>query len=256
MISFTGGRTVEFLPDEDARAWLAEGLLELATRLGADAASPRLVVEAAIPKPHNTDDLFELMCGVQSEVGQRDVEFTLLELQAGAARDQIPREFVPLGDPEGQLLHTFANKQELLVVVVPALFRLPALVLGSVARELGRIAIARVGGHRVEPEDREADAELAAMALGLGVWVANAAYIYDNACCGGGCGIDLTSVSAGLSMPEACFALALDLRRRGLAPRVAAKHLESTQRAAFKRSASFVERTPALVGRTSHALGE
>jgi hypothetical protein len=134
--------------------------------------------------------------------------------------------------------------------------KVPALVRGSVARELGRIAIARHGGHRVEPEDREADAELAAIAIGLGVWVANAAYIYDNACCGGGCGIDLTSLSAGLSMPEACFALAIDVHRRGISPRVAAKQLEATQKAAFKQSAGFVERTPALVGREPAALGE
>jgi hypothetical protein len=57
-------------------------------------------------------------------------------------------------------------------------------------------------------------------------------------------------------MPEACFGLALDARRRGVSPRAAAKHLESTQRAAFKRSASFVQRTPQLLAREPAALGE
>jgi len=256
MISFTGGRAVEFLPDEDARAWVAEGLQELVSRLGPPASTPRLVLDASIAKPRDLDDLFALICSAQAEVGQRDVEFTLLELQSGATRDQIPRDFVPLGDPDGQLVHTFARGEELLLVVVPSVLKVPALVLGSVARELGRIAIARHGGHRVEPEDREADAELAAVAIGLGVWVANGAYIYDNKCCGGGCGIDLKSLSAGLSLPEACFALAIDARRRGISPRVAARNLEATQKAAFKRSAALVERTPALVGRDSAALGE
>jgi hypothetical protein len=256
MISFTGGRAVEFLPDDDARAWVAEGLLELAGRLGEPARAPRLVLEPSIDKPRDTDHLFELICSAQAEVGQRDVEFTLVELQPGAARDQIPRDFVPLGDPDGQLVHTFARGDELVVVYVPAIFKVPALVLASVARELGRIAIARHGGHRVEPEDREADAELAAIALGLGVWIANGSYVYENACCGGGCGIDLKNLSAGLSLPEACFALAVDAHRRGISPRVAARKLEATQKAAFKRSAAWVERTPALVGREPAALGE
>ncbi|HET6582012.1 MAG TPA: hypothetical protein VFG69_01170 [Nannocystaceae bacterium] len=254
MIRFTGGGPVEFLPDEEARAWLAEGLHEHAARLGEPACTPRLVLESSMAKPRDLDDLFELICSTQSEVGQRDVEFTLLELQPGAAREQIPRDFVPLGDSDGQLMHTFASGEALLIVVLPAVLKVPALVHGSIARELGRIAIARGGGHRVEPEDREADAELAAIALGLGVWVANGAYIYDNKCCGGGCGIDLSSLRAGLSLPEACFALAVDARRRGLSARVAAKHLEATQKAAFKRNAAFVERTPALLARSRAAL--
>ncbi len=256
MIRFTGGRAVEFLPDDDARAWLAEGLHELAARLGEPARAPRLVLDASTAKPRDLDDLFELMCGAQAEVGQREVEFTLIELQPGETREQIPRDFVPLGNSDGQLLHTFARGDELLVVVMPAILKVPALVHASVARELGRIAIARHGGHRVEPEDREADAELAAIALGFGVWVANGAYIYDNACCGGGCGVDLTSLSAGLSMPEAVFAFAVDARRRGLSTRVAARHLEATQKAAFKKSAAFVERTPALAGREPAALSD
>jgi hypothetical protein len=256
MFSFTGGRAVEFLPDEEARAWVAEGLQELVTRLGAPARAPRLVLEPSIAKPRDLDDLFALVCSAQAEVGQSEIEFTLLELQSGATKDQIPRDFVPLGDPDGQLVHTFARGDELLLVVVPSVLKVPTLVLGSVARELGRIAIARHGGHRVEPEDREADAELAAIAIGLGVWVANGAYIYDNKCCGGGCGIDLTSLSAGLSMPEACFALAIDAHRRGISPRVAARHLEATQKAALKQSAGFVRRTPAIAGREFAALGE
>jgi hypothetical protein len=256
MFRFTADKRVEFLPDDDARAWVAEGLHELAARLGEPARAPRLVLDAAMAAPRDLDQLFEVMCAAQAEVGQADVEFTLLELQPGAAREQIPRDFVPLGDSDGQLLHTFARAQELVVVVVPKILRVPALVLASVARELGRIAIARAGGHRVDAEDREADAELAGIALGLGVWIANGSYIYDNACCGGGCGVDLTSLSAGLSLPEACFALALDADRRGLSPKVVARNLDATQKSAFKRSAALVERTPALRSPEPRALRE
>jgi hypothetical protein len=239
---------VEFLPSADARQWLAEGLADHAARLGAGrdapAAKPRWLQKPPVEKPRDLDALFEHICMVQAEVGQADVEFALVELQAGkGVAKQLPG-FVPLGEPDGQLLHTFARGDELAMIVAPMLLRVPALVHASVARELGRIAIHRAGGHMVEADDVEGDAELAAVALGMGIWVANGAYVYENACCGGGCGIDLKQVRAGLSMPEAVFALALDGQRRGLAPRHASKHLDSTQRAAFKAAVDCVAKQP------------
>jgi hypothetical protein len=85
--------------------------------------------------------------------------------------------------------------------------------------------------------------------------------VYENACCGGGCGIDLKTLRAGLSMPEACFALAIDGHRKGLSRRVTGKALDSTQKAAFKRSWGFVRKEPQLVraldaGAGPAALGE
>ncbi len=255
MLRFSEAKDVEFLPDDDARAWLAEGLGELGSRLGEPASRPRVLGAPPIEKPRDLDAVFELVCLVQAEVGQRDVDFALVELDhtrnGGGAEQQLPPGFAPLGDPSGQLMHTFARGDELALVVVPALLKVPALVHASIARELGRIAIHRAGGHAVEPEALEADAEIAAILLGMGVWVANGAYVYENACCGGGCGLDLKSMRTGLSMPEACFGLALDLQRKGIAPRHAAKHLESTQRAAFKKSASWLERKPELLALAS-----
>jgi hypothetical protein len=251
---------VDFLPSDDARSWLAEGMAELAARLGAHpsataraaVSTPRWLTTPPVEKPRDLDALFEHICMVQAEVGQRDVEFALVEPSAGPP----PPGFAPLGDPQGQLMHTFARGDELAILVTPALLRVPALVHASVARELGRIAIHRVGGHhidghRVDAADMEAEAELAAILLGMGIWVANGAYVYENKCCGGGCGVDLRSVRAGLSLPEACFALALDGRRRGLSPRLATKHLESTQKAAFKAAVSCVAGAPQLVALAS-----
>jgi hypothetical protein len=244
MFGLSSAPSVEFLPPEDARAWVADGLRDHAARLGEPAQRPRLVTETSVAKPRDLDDLFELMCGVQAEVGQADVELTLLELDA---EDPPSRHgYAPLGDPTGHLVHTFVKRGELLVVAVPAIFNVAELVLASVARELGRIAVHRAGGHLVEPADYEGDAELAAIALGLGVWVANGAYVYQSARCGGGCGIDLSSMRAGLSLPEACFGLAVDGHRKGISRRVAAKHLGPTQRAALKRSWGHVRKQPAL----------
>lgn len=243
MFNFGSAKSVEFLPDEEARAWVADGLRDLVAKLGEPATRPRLLLDAPVSKPADLDDLFALMCGIQEEIGQEDVEFMLLEMHD---KPELPPGFSPLGDPGGQLMHTFARKDELLVLAVPALFRVQDLVLASVARELGRIGIHRAGGHTVEPQEFEADAELAAIALGMGVWVANGSYVYENACCGGGCGIDLTSIRAGLSMPEACFALAIDAHRKGLSRRIAAKHLGATQKSALKRNWSHVAGQPDL----------
>ena len=124
------------------------------------------------------------------------------------------------------------------MVVAPQLFRVPSLLLGHVARELGRLGLwhAPAQSPAVIELGSEAAAELAAIALGMGSWVANGAYMFNNACCGGGCGIDLSSVRAALSMPEACYALGLDAQRKGFGRRHAAKVLESTQAAALKES--------------------
>jgi hypothetical protein len=253
---------VDFLPSADARSWLAEGLGELALRLGAhpsadaraSASTPRWLTVPPVLKPADLDELFDHICAVQAEVGQRDVELALVE-QTAPPPPGFAQAFSPLGDPQGQLMHTFVRGDELAIVFSPTLFRVaakvPALVHASVARELGRIAIHRVGGPLVDRDDMEAEAELAAIVLGMGIWIANGAYVYENKCCGGGCGVDLRSVRAGLSMPEATFALALDGRRRGLAPKLATKHLESTQKAAFKAAAACVERAPELLALAS-----
>lgn len=229
---------VDFVPGEDARAWIAQGLATHASRLGPLAAKQQLIVDPMGKgrTPGDLDGLFDLMCGVQEEIGQEEVEFTLLEV--GDAAPQLPDGFAPLGDPTGQMLHGFHRDGEYVVLFSPGVFRVPQLLFASVARELGRIAVHLVGGHdaAIEPADFEADAELASVALGMGVWVANGAYVYENACCGGGCGIDLKSLRAGLSMPEATLAVALDGHRKGLSRRAIARHLEPTQRAAFKKN--------------------
>jgi hypothetical protein len=241
---------VEFVPGDDAREWIAQGLAQHANRLGLLGAKPQLIVDPMGKGhvPRDLDGLFDLMCGVQEEIGQEDVEFTLLEIGESAPR--LPDGFAPLGDPTGQMLHGFHRDGEYVLLFSPGVFRVPQLLFASVARELGRIAIHLKGGHEtsVEPPDFEADAELASVVLGMGVWVANGAYVYENACCGGGCGIDLKSLRAGLSMPEAVLALALDGHRKGLSRRAIGKHLEPTQRAAFKKnwSAAAGQQLPML----------
>lgn len=227
----------EFVPDPESRTWLARSLAAVVAHLGPPARKQQWVSDSPLKKaaPRDLDSLFELVCVAQEHIGQGDVEITLAPPGAGSAA--VPPGFKVLGDPSGHLLHTFARGSELALVVMPQVFRAPSLLLGNLARELGRI------GLWIQPSpspalaeiDGEAAAELAAISLGLGVWVANGAYMFENACCGGGCGIDLRNMRAGLSLPEASYALALDAHRKGLSRRAAAKQLETTQETAFKK---------------------
>ncbi len=262
-------RTPEFLPSQDSRGWIADGIVELAARLGPAARQPRLLTDAselgfgASKTPRELDALFDMICAVQEVVGQADVELTLLELDDRGAAPTLPEGYASLGSEQGKLLHTLRGPDEYLVLFTPAVFRVRELLFASVARELGRVALDRAG---LEPEldagpdallEWEADAELAAILLGMGVWVANGSYKFENACCGGGCGIDLRSIRAGLSMPEACYALALDSQRKGLRRRQVVRHLAPTQKAATKQCWGLVgaEPPPALVAASPEIRG-
>lgn len=231
-------RAPEFVPDPESRSWLAASLVAVIAHLGPPARKLQWIAESPLRRispPRDLDALFDLVCAAQEHIGQGDVEITIAAPGAGDA--VVPPGFQVLGDPRGRLLHTFARGPELALVVTPQIFRAPALLLGSVARELGRIGlwIQPERSPAVEAIDPEAAAELAAISLGLGVWVANGAYMFENACCGGGCGINLKGMRAGLSLPEASYALALDAKRKGLSRRAGAKQLEATQETAFKK---------------------
>jgi hypothetical protein len=231
----------EFLPDPETRGDIADALQAVIAHLGPPAAVPRWLADPTAPR--DLDGLFDFLCAVQAQVGQDDLEFTLLDHRPG---EPPPAGFLPLGDPNGHLLRTYVRARELVLYVVPQVFKVPALLLGNVAREVGRLGLWQqtTTSPAVARLDSEVAAELAGVALGMGTWVANGAYLFNNACCGGGCGIDLGSVRAALSLPQACFAVALDARRKHLSRRHGARQLESTQAAAFK--ASFEACTPQL----------
>jgi len=237
----------EFVPNEDARDWIAKGVVELAGRLGPAAQQPRLLTDASevgfggSKTPGDLDSLFDMICGVQEVVGQAEVELTLLEVDDRGGPPKLPSNYTSLGDGTGKLLHTLRGPDEYLVLFTPAAFKVRELLFASIARELGRVALDRAG-LAVDPEggpdaalEWEADAELAGILLGMGIWVANGAYLFENACCGGGCGVDLRSLRVGLSMPEACYALALDSQRKGVRRRSVVRHLAPTQKAATKK---------------------
>ncbi|MCA9693017.1 MAG: hypothetical protein R3A51_06550 [Nannocystaceae bacterium] len=248
----------QFIPEESTREWIAAALRDIVATLGAVAREPRTIADPparGVSQPRDLDSLFDFICATQEHIGQDELEFTLTEMQPG--KPPVPEGFMPLGDPLGHLIHSFRNDAGAYVLlVVPQIFKAPPLVLGGVARELGRMGLSEAGGHRgpLADVDEEAAAELAGIALGMGVWVANGAYMFENSCCGGGCGLDLTSVAVSLSIPEVCFALALDAQRKGISRRHIARLLEPTQKAAFKKNWSDAGKVaPALAAGAAQA---
>jgi hypothetical protein len=247
-------KTPQFLPDPEARTWILDGLTDLAPRLGGAARMPHLLSDpgallGSSRAPDDLDSLFDMVCAIQEVVGQREVELTLLELDERNPPPLPEQGLVHLGDPGGKLLHPLRKDGEYLVLYTPAAFKVRELLLAGIARALGHIALDRAG---VQPDPEaldqwDADAELAAVLLGMGIWVANGSYLFENACCGGGCGIDLRSIRSGLSMPEACFALAVDGQRKGLRRRAVAKHLQATQKAALEQSWKVEIEVPAVL---------
>ena len=265
----------EFVPDNDARDWIAGGIIDLAPRLGAPAREPRLLTDTAdiglgrAATPNDLDGLFDMICAVQEVVGQSEVELTLLEIDHRGGPPRLPASYQSLGDSNGKLLHTMRGADEYLLLFTPAVFKVRELLLAAIARELGRVALVEAGlgadlfHHEADVTHEalmewEADAELAAIMLGMGIWVANGAYVYENACCGGGCGIDLRSLRAGLSLPEACYALALDSQRKGNGRRSVVKYLSPTQKTATKSCWSHLGRElpPALAAAEPTVLGQ
>lgn len=247
----------QFVPDENSRDWIASALRDVIAALGPPAMAPRRVADPparGVARPRDLDSLFDFICAAQEHIGQDDLEFTLLE---HTPTQSMPDGFKPVGDAQGHMIHTFRRgKDELVLLVMPAVFRAPQLVLGSVARELGRMGLLQREGFLdpIKSLDDEAAAELAGVALGMGVWIANGAYMFENACCGGGCGLDLRSFRVNLSLPEVCFALALDARRKGFSRRQIARLLEPTQKSAFKKSWSAApDKLAALPGPASRA---
>ncbi len=250
----------QFVPDENTRDWIATALRDVIAALGPVAQAPRRVAQPAQhEEPKDLDELFDFICATQEHIGQDDLEFTLLEMEPN--KPPVPPGFEPVGDPAGHLLHTFRRgRDEFLMLVLPQVFRAVPLVLGGVARELGRLGLMQralsddFDNNLLDEIDQEAAAELAGIALGMGVWIANGTYLFENACCGGGCGIDLRSVSVNLSLPEACFALALDGRRKGFSRRSLARSLEPTQRSSFKKNWGWAPKAmPALTSASARA---
>lgn len=234
----------EFIPSENAQGWLLHQFMSViqTTAPHSDPRRPWVHVPHAVPQ--DLDGFFDFICGLQAQIGQEALDLTVLPIHDNS--DDIPSDYRALSSGQGQLMQTLVGRGEYVLCFSATLFKKTELLLASIARELGRIALHRGLGQDAqglakfqsdEPDEQPlscARAELAAFALGTGLFITNGSYIFENGCCGGGCGINLKSLKTGLTMPEASFILAVDAIRRGEKPRSFAKQLAPNQKAAFK----------------------
>lgn len=258
--AFQGGGGIDLVPNDDDRTWLMKSLVEVVGHLGPHASSTRLLAPPS-RKVQDFDALFAMICEVQANLGQHEVEFELVD--GDGPLPPLSAPLVAIGEAKGHLMHTMRAGHELVLVASRTVFKVQNLLAAHVAREVGRMALVQAGAFVDTPsgvvrDEPEAASELAAISLGLGPWILNGSAIFENACCGGGCGVNLRSIRAGLSMPEAAYAVALDAHRRRLSGWSLSRMLESNQRAAFKQSTRVVSRgggaVAALAASTTSAL--
>ena len=240
LFSQQGSSSPEFVPPQDSRDWLVDVMQDIVNVLPHAATSGKWFHPPQQPIV-GLDPLFDLFCAVQAEIGQGEVDLTLVE--ADDSTRSLPAGFRPLSDGAGLLFQTLTNDEKFVVLYSPLIFRKQPILLAHAAREIGRISLYLAQKlqptHRLWqelPEHAHSYSELAAILNGLGVWVVNGSYVFENKCCGVGCGINLSGLKAGLSLPEACFALGLEAARRGVSRREMGRHLDATQKAAFSAS--------------------
>lgn len=238
-----GDTSPKFLPDDSSQRWLLGQFLSVIESTAPHSSPTRPWVHVPSFVPQDLDGFFDFICALQAQVGQDHLDLTVLPISDKSP--DIPSDYRALSSGQGQLMQTLFGRGEYVLCLSTALFKKTELLLASIARELGRIGLhqhLKASGDLVTQTDAALDehplsctrAELAAFALGTGLFITNGSYIFENGCCGGGCGINLKSLKTGLSMPEAAFILAADAIRRQEKPRALSRQLAPTQKAAFK----------------------
>jgi hypothetical protein len=119
----------------------------------------------------------------------------------------------------------------------------PVGATAAVARALGTIFLDETAPREAEPDDApEVTSDLAAVALGFGVLLVEAAYVYSKSC-GGPSVARLTRLSVG----EIAAVLALFAAAGGHKPRRIKPHLGTTQASVFAEAAAWAASNDALV---------
>jgi hypothetical protein len=117
----------------------------------------------------------------------------------------------------------------------------PVVLTATLARSAGTMVLAEAG-EEVSADELGGMSELAAIASGFGVLIANGAHVY-----GKSCGGARVSRHTHLALEEAAVALALFTSVHGLKAAAAKGHFEVTQREAFDEAYDWVESNPAIV---------
>lgn len=114
----------------------------------------------------------------------------------------------------------------------------PDVLAAALARAAGELVLHEAG----EDVDDAAEAELAAVAAGLGVLIASGSSVWAKSCGG----LRMAQATA-LSVEESTFALALFVGMHGLKASAATANLGATQREAFDLARAWTESNPRIV---------
>jgi hypothetical protein len=115
------------------------------------------------------------------------------------------------------------------------------VLAASLARTVGALVL-REGGLHDEEADASAGSEIAAVACGFGVLLANGAAVWAKSCGG----LRMARATS-LSVEEIAVALALFLAVTEKAPSEARAHLSATQREALEHALAWIDSNPSLV---------
>jgi hypothetical protein len=118
----------------------------------------------------------------------------------------------------------------------------PDVLTASLARSVGALVLDE-GGEEVDRETASETAEIAAVACGFGVLLANGAAVWAKSCGG----LRMARATA-LSVEETAVALALFVTVHGIAESEARAHLQPTQREAFDLALAWALSNPLVVG--------
>jgi hypothetical protein len=117
----------------------------------------------------------------------------------------------------------------------------PDLLTTSLARSIGALVLGEAG-EQTGPEAAAETAEVAAVACGFGVLLANGAAVWAKSC--GGLRM---ACATSLSVEETAVALALFVAVHGVKESEARAHLQTTQREAFDLALAWVASNPLIV---------
>lgn len=238
------------LPSDDALRWIARAYARLRAAHGPAIGAPALVLPTAafFPDAFSGDGpgvlrLLRRMMSYAPIAEDLPVELAFVaEDDAGS-----PAGCGSIACGSGPGLRTRARGVEDLgddgyrVFVGPADVGHPELLTTSLARSVGAIVL-REAGEQVAGEAQAETPEIAAIACGFGVLLANGAAVWAKSCGG----LRMASATA-LSVEEVALALALFVAVHGAKESPARAHLHATQREAFDLALAWVASNPFLV---------
>jgi hypothetical protein len=236
------------LPSDDALRWIVRNYARLRAGHGAAIGTPQLVRPTGtyFPDEFRGDApsvalLFRRLVTYAPIADDLRIELAFVSEDAEAAGGCGSVACGSGASPEARIRGVQEFDDGYRVFVATADVAHPELLTASLARSVGALVLCEAGDE-VHFESSPAMAEIAALACGFGVLLANGAAVWAKACGG----LRVASGTA-LSVEETAVALALFVQVHVVNPSEARTNLGATQREAFDLALAWAESNPLLV---------